>query len=173
MEFEFNTRYHAMLAEAINQANELEFIIDDILAAEHFRKENVDITEQAYFDYIEKKLQGNQLSGKCEALLTMPNVAPLLVYESINPEAVQRLLKEWRNLRNRFAHGLIVHNGSGVPVLYHKGYCYDIESHVSKFFQLNGQVLSIVTVLEKLKSEYNGRPVLLEADCDPDHPIYA
>ena len=117
--------------------------------------------------------QGKQLSSKCEALLSIPSVSPLLAIKNTNVEAAKNLFEAWRNLRKRFAHGLIVHNSGGAPVLYHKGYCYDIESHVAKFFQINGQVLSTVTALEKLKSDYSGKPVLLNEDCDPDHPIYA
>lgn len=76
-------------------------------------------------------------------------------------------------LRNRFTHGLIVWSSSSIPVLYHKGYCYDIESHVTKFFQLNERVLAVISVLEVRESDYAGTPLLLDDNCDPDHPIYA
>ncbi|MCI8451505.1 MAG: hypothetical protein HFJ74_03210 [Eggerthellaceae bacterium] len=168
----FNTPYHAMLAEAIHQANQIEFIIDDILAAEHLRLQNGEMSAQPYFDFILKELQGKTLNRKCELLFENPHVLQLLTDSYNEVEVTQQLFSEWRKLRNRFTHGLIVWNSSSIPVLYHKGYCYDIESHVAKFFQLNGQIIAIMSVLEGLKSDYKGMPVFLDDKCDPDHPIY-
>lgn len=171
-EGKFNTPYHAMLAEAIHQANQIEFIIDDILAAEHLRLQDREISAQAYFDFVANELQGKTLNRKCEALLGDPHVLQLLTDTYNEVEITKQLFSEWRKLRNRLTHGLFVWNSSAIPVLYHKGYCYDIESHVAKFFQLNGQVIAIMSILEELKSDYKGTPVFLDRNCDPDHPIY-
>lgn len=173
MEFEYNSRYHAMLSESINQANQVEFIIDDILAGEHFSENNKDVTKAAYLEYIENQLQGKQLSGKCKRLIDMPRVQAKLESNRMKEDPTRDLFKKWRRLRNVFTHGLIVYNSSSIPVLYHKGYCYDIESHVELFFQYNAQVISFLDMLDELKTKYRGTPVFADINCDPNHPIYA
>lgn len=168
----FNTPYHAMLAEAIHQANQVEFLIDDIIAADYLRLNKHVSSLEAYFDYIRKELQGRTLSHKCKRLFEVSGVLQIFEVSCIKVESANLLFAEWRKLRNILTHGLIVWNSSCNPVLYHKGYCYDISTHVNKFFQLNGQVIAITDALEELKSDYSGKPLILD-NCDPDHPIYA
>ena len=169
----FNTPYHAMLAEAIHQANQVESVIDDILAAEHLKRQATKASLRSYFDYLERKLWGKTIAAKIRCLLEAPTVKQILSDNEIGQETVEQLFSEWRKLRNRFTHGLIVWSSSSIPVLYHTGYCYDIESHVTKFFQLNERVLAVISVLEVRESDYAGTPLLLDDNCDLDHPIYA
>ncbi|WP_165044973.1 hypothetical protein [Adlercreutzia sp. ZJ138] len=170
---EFNSLCNAMVSEAINQANAVEFEIDDILAGSHFKASGDSISEQAYLDYIGGYLQEKSLSQKCNAMLKLPETATLLEAAGIHCEDATKTMNVWRMLRNRFAHGLLVINSNSDTVLYHKGYCYDIRSHVDEFFDLNAKVLVIMGAISSLHTEYCGKPVFRREGNDPDHPIFA
>lgn len=171
--YSFNDVYHGMAHEVINQANTAESVIDDILAECHFRACGIEPSLSDYLDYVSKKLQGANLSNKLNDLLGDANVEALLSSCGIPLDDAEALLSNWRTKRNRFAHGLFVLNTQNVPVIYHKGCCYDIESHVYEFFGLNEGVIGLLKNLDVLHSDYYGKPVFKDETCDPDNPIYA
>ena len=171
--YEFNSKYHAMVSEAINQANAVEFIIDDVLAQAHFKGAPSSPTTEEYLRFLARHLQGKRLKAKCDAFLGVADVVDALVNNKISAEIANTVLKEWRQARNRFAHGLFVWNSQHVPVIYYKGYCYDIESFVREFFSLNEKVVDMLKAVENLHSAYFGKPVMKDTSCDPDYPLFA
>ncbi len=172
-EIEFNSLCNARISEAINQANAMEFEIDDILAGAHFRKNGEAFSEQSYLDYVGGHLQGNSLSRKCNDLLELSEAEVLIEAAGMRREDAAKTMSAWRASRNRFAHGLLVINSSSDKVLYHKGCCYDVGSHVDEFFDLNAKVLGIMGAVSSLHTEHWGKPALREEGGDPDHPVVA
>jgi hypothetical protein len=160
------------IADVITQVNRIEFDFNDILV---YHEHSEALTEELYFEYIANELMGRQaqVSRKCEIIITI--IESIDAFERLKPtigdkSEVKEIFDEWRSIRNRFAHGIVVFNSNQTPVIYFNGECFDIEKSTQCFFDNQGQLMSILDLYDELKSPYYGKPVFRDSKNTPDFP---
>lgn len=153
------------LADIICQSNSIEALLDDALAKDHFDCINKSYSEGEYLDYIKKKLLKLSLAKKCKMLQAI--LAKHANLQQIDYNTINRLFFEWKEKRNIAAHGYIVNNSRGIPILYWNGTCYSINKLMNCFLELNASVIQFISNPE-LHSPYNGKCVLREPNNNPD-----
>jgi len=160
-----------LFADVISQANTIEFGINDLLAMHDLWREGGSVSKAEYLEYVEKRLtKGVTLKEKGDRLLMLPEVEDIFGCSGCNIEIAQRVFAEWRRVRNRFAHGMLVDNGAGTPTLYYNGYSYSISESAEDFLFLNEQMIAMMGMLQPLSSPYRGSPVFLDEGNTPDNP---
>jgi hypothetical protein len=160
------------IADMITQANAIEFDFNDILAYHEYGEA---LTEELYLEYIANELMGKrvQISHKCERLIAI--IESTDAFERLKPAIgdkaeMKKVFDGWRNIRNRFAHGILIFNSNQTPVAYFNGGCFDIEKSTQCFIDSQGQVISILDSYDELKSPYYGKPVFRDSTNTPDSP---
>ncbi len=162
-------RTRIALYSIIEQANEIEFELNDILAWSHFNDNISALNELNYLSHIEKQLQKCSLACKCKQVAYI--VATHQKYTEAEHECLVQLLDEWRRVRNCIAHGILVINSSQIPVFYHNGTCYKIDSLEKAFYRINGILIKILSAdAAELKTPYSNRYPSSSPNNDPDHP---
>ena len=157
------------LYSIVEQANQIEFELNDLLAWSHFNDNNTALNELNYLSYIENQLQQCSLARKCKQAANI--VATHLKLTEAEQECLVQLLDEWRRVRNCVAHGILVINSSQIPIIYFNGTCYRIASLESAFYRINGILINILsTDAAQLRTPYSNNYPLSSPDNDPDHP---
>ena len=157
-------------ADVIEQANTAEFIINDYLAFHDLCQGDNNPSKAEYLGYVGDRLQKAHLRKKCDRLLEVPEARISISKAGLDIEVAKDCFDSWCEIRNRFAHGMLVGSSNGTPVLYHNGYCYSIPEAAKDFFFLNAHVIDVLRALRPMASPYNGCPVLRDDDNSPDNP---
>lgn len=162
-------RTRLALYSIVEQANEIEFYLNDILAWDYFNVNSKVLSELDYLSYIETQLQTHPLASKCRKAANI--IAEHNNYSKAQHECLVHILDKWRRVRNCVAHGILVINSSQIPVVYHNGICYKIDSLERAFFRINGVLIRILSTDSiKLRTPYSNKYPLSSRENDPDHP---
>ena len=166
-----NTILWKHIAAVVTQANTIEFTINDHLAFLHLWRDGKTATESEYLEYVRDHLLKRPLKRKGERLLQEAVVRSTLEKSNINPETAQKAFSKWCDIRNRFAHGMLVDDSNKRPVIYHNGICFSITDSAHDFFLLNASMIEIMEAISSLRSPFHGKPVLRDENNTPDNPF--
>lgn len=155
------------LADIISQSSTIEALLNDALAKNHLEQDGRPYSEQEYLGYIERKLLNRSLANKCDSFILLFAAHASLDQNNLN--MISGLFAKWRKLRNRVAHGHIVNNSSGTPILYHGGTCYSICKMMERFLTLNAELIELISRPD-LYSPYRDKYVLRDPENTPDNP---
>lgn len=155
------------LADIISQSSTIEALLNDTLAKNHLEQDGRPYSEQEYLGYIESALLKRPLAKKCKRFIDI--LATHAGLNQDNQEKTGELFDKWIELRNRVAHGHIVNNSSGTPILYHGGACYSICKMMEQFLTLNAKLIELISHPD-LYSPYRDKYVLHDPENTPDNP---
>ena len=159
------------IAAVVTQANAIEFTINDHLAFLHLWRDGNTATEPEYLEYVRDHLLKRPLKRKGVRLLQEATVRSALEKSGINPEMARKVFCKWCDIRNRFAHGMLVDDSNKRPVIYHNGICFSIADSAYDFFLLNASMIEIMEAIGSLRSPFHGKPVLRDENNTPDNPF--
>lgn len=155
------------LADIISQSSTIEALLNDALAKNDLEQDKRSYSEEEYLGYIESALLKRPLAKKCKRFIDI--LATHAGLNQDNREKTSELFDEWIELRNHVAHGHIVNNSSGTPILYHSGACYSICKMMGHFLALNAGLIELISHPD-LYSPYRDKYVLHDPENTPDNP---